>query len=49
MSDSPNGGNPDPTAGNNFAEYQSRDCPFCGETCKKLPAHLLRHCEEHQS
>jgi len=40
------GGNPDPTPGNNPAEYAERRCPFCGATVKKLPTHLRRHCEE---
>jgi len=35
-----NGGNNNPTKGNNPEKYESHDCPFCGETVKKLPAHL---------
>lgn len=35
-----NGGNPNPTYGNNPDEYGEHECPFCGDTVKKLPAHL---------
>lgn len=27
------------------AGYNERECPMCGATCKKLPAHLRNNCE----
>lgn len=41
------GHNPNPNEKNsNVDAYPSRECAFCGETVKHLPAHLRRHCEE---
>jgi len=39
------GGNPNPTPGNNLEEYPERECPMCGESYKQLPAHLRNNCE----
>jgi hypothetical protein len=39
------GGNPNPTPGNNPDKYSETDCPYCGETIKKIPTHLRKHCE----
>lgn len=36
---------PNPTPGNNPAEYASHECPFCGATVKRLPEHLTNDCE----
>jgi hypothetical protein len=42
------GGNPDPTPGNNPPEYPTRTCPLCGDDVKKLPHHLRHTCEANQ-
>lgn len=39
------GGNPDPDPHNDRKEYSTKDCPYCGETIKHMPAHLRYNCE----
>ena len=40
--------NPNPTPGNNPAEYGTHECPRCGETVKKLPYHLRNNCPNNE-
>jgi len=39
-------GSPENLPDNTGASYSTRDCPFCGDTVKKLPDHLRHHCPE---
>jgi len=39
-------GNPNAAANSTEqSSYEERECPMCGATCKKLPAHLRNNCE----
>jgi len=40
-----NGGSPTNLPDPDKQHYPERECPFCGATCKQLPAHLRKDCE----